>query len=320
MLVDPCSNFNRPETSADTRARCIALGVPADGSYAQLNPQISVSTGGNRNLEPETSTSINVSAAYSPVALQDKAWVANLDFEVAYWDIRLDKAISALDAQLQLDRCVGGESVFCNGIQRNPQGTIFDFSNVLQNLGGINVRGIDFTVAYRAPRRDYGRLRAALQSSYLLAYDEKIPNSDGFETVNRSGTLAGVPERGYPTFKGALALGWQNKGLEATLTTRTISSLTEQCRDLSDFEDTCSDPNPADDSLSTNKLGFTVYNDVQVIWAPEFQRGFTVTAGVNNIFNRDPPTCFSCSLNGFNGTTYDVPGIFGYLSASYHVQ
>jgi iron complex outermembrane receptor protein len=41
---------------------------------------------------------------------------------------------------------------------------------------------------------------------------------------------------------------------------------------------------------------------------------------VNNLLNRDPPACFRCSLNGFNGQTYDVPGIFGYLTATYHVQ
>ena len=45
-----------------------------------------------------------------------------------------------------------------------------------------------------------------------------------------------------------------------------------------------------------------------------------VGTGENNLFNLDPPTCYSCSLNGFNGATYDVPGIFGYLSATYHVQ
>jgi len=318
MLTDPCSNFNRPEVSADVRASCIALGVPADGSYSQLNPQISVATGGNRELKPETSRSINVSAAYSPAALQDRPWVDSLDFELAYWDIKLDSAISALDAQLQLDRCVGGEMTFCNGILRNPQGTIFSFNNELQNLGGINVRGLDLTVTYRGPRKPFGRFRATSQSSLLLAYEEKVPSAEGFDTVDRTGTIAGTPERAYPKFKSALALAWLHKQIEVTFTTRYIHSLTEQCRDLADFPGTCSNPNPDDDTKSTNKLGVMIYNDLQVLWTP--QRDLTITAGVNNLFNRNPPTCYSCSLNGFNGLTYDVPGVFGYLSATYHVQ
>jgi len=64
--------------------------------------------------------------------------------------------------------------------------------------------------------------------------------------------------------------------------------VTEGCRGLADFPGTCSDPNKTDDNLSTNKLGITVYNDVQVLWTPEFDRRLTVTAGVNNILNRDP--------------------------------
>jgi iron complex outermembrane receptor protein len=319
-LADPCSDFNRAGVSDETRQSCIALGVPADGSYAQLNPQISVTTGGNEALQPETSTSINVSLAYSPAALQDRPWSDIVDIELAYYDIRLDGAVSALDAQLQLDRCVAGDNTFCNGILRNPQGTIFSFSNVLQNLGGINVRGLDLTLTYKMPRKDFGRFRATSQSSYLLAYEEEIPSASGFDTVDRTGTVAGTPERAFPRFKSALSLGWLYKQFEVTLTTRYINPMTEQCRDLAGFDDTCSDPDPDDDTQSTNHLGATVYNDVQAVWSPEFDRALTVTAGVTNLFNRDPPTCYSCALNGFNGATYDVPGIFGYLTATYHVQ
>jgi len=43
----------------------------------------------------------------------------------------------------------------------------------------------------------------------------------------------------------------------------------------------------------------------------------TLTLGVNNVFNQDPPGCFSCSVNNFDPTTYDVPGQFGYLRVSY---
>ena len=41
------------------------------------------------------------------------------------------------------------------------------------------------------------------------------------------------------------------------------------------------------------------------------------TAGVNNIFDRDPPQCFTCDSANFDPTTYDLPGQFGYLRLSY---
>jgi iron complex outermembrane receptor protein len=317
-VVDPCSDFTT--TTDAVRKRCIALGVPSDGSYEQPNGQISVITNGNLGLKPETSDSFNISLAYSPAQMQNQPWSDSFDLELAYWDVRITDPITALDAQRQLDRCViAGDDKYCDGILRNQSGAIFSWTNALLNLGAIKSRGFDLTLAYRMPRRPWGRLRAISQSSYLLAYEQEVLGGAGLETISLQGTLAGSPDRAFPRFKSQLGLGWQYGQVDVSLITRYIHSVTEGCRGLADFPGTCSDPNKTDDNLSTNKLGITVYNDVQVLWTPEFDRRLTVTAGVNNILNRDPPTCFSCSLNGFNGATYDVPGIFGYLSAAYHM-
>jgi len=42
-----------------------------------------------------------------------------------------------------------------------------------------------------------------------------------------------------------------------------------------------------------------------------------ITLGVNNLLNQAPPICYSCALNGFDATTYDTPGVFGYVNAGY---
>jgi iron complex outermembrane receptor protein len=319
MLDDPCSDFNMAQPAV--RQRCIELGVPADGSYQQLNPQISVTTGGNPELEPETSRSLNLSLAYSPKQLQDKEWSSNVDIELAFYDIRLDGAVAALDAQAQLDSCViGGDETLCSGITRTSQGSINGFSNTLLNIGGIEIQGLDLVLGYRMPRKDFGRLRFTSQTSYLRKFWEKTPSATGLVTTEREGKLAGTPERAFPRFKSQLAIGWLYKRFDVTLTTRYISGLVEGCRDLGDFENTCSKPDPIDDSQSKNRLSAMVYNDLQAVWSPEAEPKLTITAGINNLFDRDPPTCYSCSLNGFNGQTYDVPGIFGYIAAAYRLQ
>ena len=38
-----------------------------------------------------------------------------------------------------------------------------------------------------------------------------------------------------------------------------------------------------------------------------------LAAGVNNLFEKDPPLCLSCSLNGLDASHYDVPGRFWYV-------
>jgi iron complex outermembrane receptor protein len=321
MLTDPCSNFNRPGVPASVRQRCIDLGVPADGGYTQLNPQISVTTGGNIDLEPERSDSLNISLAYSPSWLEESAWVDGFDVELAYYDIRLDGAIGAIDAQLQIDRCVvGGDDTLCQGIQRTGQGSISSFGNRLLNLGGLETRGVDATFTYLMPATELGRFRFTSLSSYLKDFWEKIPSANGIDVVKREGRVAGVPDRAFPKLKSSLAIDWFYDQIRATLVTRYIHSTMEGCRDLQDFPGLCSNPNMNNDALSRNKLPAQVYNDVQVTWTPaQFDNALNITAGVNNLFNNDPPECYSCALNGFNATTYDVPGIFGYVTASYRM-
>ena len=121
--------------------------------------------------------------------------------------------------------------------------------------------------------------------------------------------------------KSNLTLEWLFGDFDFALTTRYIHSLSEPCRGLQDFRETCSDFAAKEkDEESTNTLRPTVYNDIRVTWIPAFDDKLTVSLGVNNIFNVSPPVCYSCALNGFNGATYDIPGVYGYLSAGYTMQ
>lgn len=153
-----------------------------------------------------------------------------------------------------------------------------------------------------------------------MNFSQKDAVGNRVRTVELHGTLSGTPERAYPRFKSTLVLDWIYSEFLVSLTTRYVNSLTEPCRDLADL-DVCSDESAVDPNvLSTNELSATVYNDLQVTWTPKaVDNNLTLTAGVNNLFNIDPPSCYSCSLNGFNGI-YDVPGIFGYVTAGYTLK
>ena len=64
------------------------------------------------------------------------------------------------------------------------------------------------------------------------------------------------------------------------------------------------------------RLKSTVYGDVQ-LGHSFMDRRLQLTLGVNNVFNQDPPACFSCTGPNYDPTTYDVPGQFGYVRLSY---
>ena len=323
-LVDPCADILGEETgmpaAPEIAENCIARGVPADGSYRGAG-QVAISTGGNSELKSETSSGLTVGFAYSPSAMRNKRWSNNLDIELTYYRVDVDNAIQAVDAQVRIDLCVRTlDPAFCDGITRSSTGLITQFANVLTNIGGITTDGVDLTLRYTAPATGLGQFRITSLNTFLNRFIEEIPASAGFEEVRREGLELGSPERAFPRFKSNLLLDWARKDWRVSFATRYIHSVTEKCRGFSALPGLCSDPDMDDDTLSTNKLGAMIYNDIQISWRPRsFNSLLDFSLGVNNLFNRDPPACYSCSLNGFDATTYEVPGAFGYFRAGYRM-
>ncbi|HYE52685.1 MAG TPA: TonB-dependent receptor [Azospirillaceae bacterium] len=316
QLRDPCSDmrglFGGQPASAAIQANCTALGVPASGTYEQLNPQISIVTGGNRDLKPETSTTWTAGFAYTPEWVADSGMGRRLDVSFDYFWIDLKDAIQAVNAQVQLSRCVETlDPVLCAGISRLPSGVINGFNNRLTNIGGIKTEGFDVAANYVSNETAAGTFSGNVVFSYLTKYDEIIPTSTGFDAVPRAGTERGSPPQAFPDFKINATLGWLFQDFSASWTVRYIDKVVEACDH--DTTGLCSRPNQADLTNSENVLGTTVYNDVQVTWRPAmWDEKFYVTLGVNNLFDEDPPNCYSCQLNGMDQSTYDIPGMFGY--------
>jgi iron complex outermembrane receptor protein len=67
-----------------------------------------------------------------------------------------------------------------------------------------------------------------------------------------------------------------------------------------------------------HELKATVYNDAAVSWVKAFGLdGLKLGLNVNNIFGEDAPVCYTCSLNGYDAGTYDLPGTFWAVTVMY---
>jgi iron complex outermembrane receptor protein len=312
-ISDECSLNTTP--TVPVPANCATLGVPP--GYSQLNPQVSVDTGGNINLEPETADTFAAGFTWdAPVA----NWGAleRLLVEVNYYDIDIDGAIQAPDAQDLLDGCIDTlEPIFCDAINRIPGGTITSIAGVLQNIGGIETSGVDINFDLSTAETGLGRFRFQWMTSLLLDYDELFVNTDGsFDRVDRKGVELGSPTRGFVETKSSLNTDWYWNEWTVRLGFRYLSSLTEQCVGLvADLGQTDFCSNGPD----TNELDSVFYTDLQVSWQPSalLGGGWTFTAGVNNLLDESPPICFSCDLNSLDGTLYPIGGQFMYLRATY---
>jgi iron complex outermembrane receptor protein len=303
-VQDPCSDFLGLQPGgvaqpANVQANCIAAGVPADGSYVQLNPQLPVITSGNPLLQPETSEGYNVGVVWQPSMWADTAWSSDVSFEVNYSNIELEGAIKAQDGQSLLDRCAQtGDALACATITRTPTGTVSAISNPLINIGGIETSAVDLTINWTSPDWSFGTFAVRSATNFLLEFNEIVPTSTGTVAIPREGTERGSPDQAYPEVKSTLSVDWDWRQFGATATARHISAV--------------------DEAAAPNTLDAVTYLDLQARWTPmTLDERITIALGVNNVTDEDPPGCFTCGLNNFDPTTYDPPGRFGYIRISF---
>ena len=164
------------------------------------------------------------------------------------------------------------------------------------------------------------------RGTYLADYTERLKDAAGAVVETRQ--LAGrtQADRGKPRWKSSLTVDWGRAPWSASWTVRYIHAMTERCANFLDGTadsltnlGLCSLPNAANNALSRNRLPATTYHDASVRYSLAAQSGeWVVTAGANNVFNRDPPTSRSATLNGYDASTYDIPGgRFAYLRLAF---
>jgi iron complex outermembrane receptor protein len=310
-IQDPCSadhvNF------AQVAANCAALGVPA--GYIQSGRQVGVQTGGNEDLKPETSRSLTVGAVYSPGWAQNVAWSNKLDLNLGFYRIKLEGAIQALDAQSRLNRCVTGgnpSAEACTNIVRSRTGDFAQFDNLLLNLGSIQTSGFDFGFNWRGPQTAIGSFTADWNNTYVQKFEAIDANG------RREPRTVGVElsDSAIPRLTSVVRLGWAHKAWTIDTTVRYTSALKESCAGAAGFPICDSAAKAPNRPSGTHVLGATYYQDLRASWKVPTSLDLTLTAGINNLWNKEPPACVSCSLNGYDASNYDLPSRFAYVRAS----
>lgn len=299
-IVDPCNN------AASTTPKCVADGVPP--GYEQANPQISVVTSGNRDLQPEESRSFMAGAVWSPSWAEDSSWASKLDLGVTFYRHTIDKAIQAPDAQAIMDRCIDTrDAVACASYTRNDRGQIVRFEDILANLGTINTSGWDFNAHWLLPETGWGQLGFDWKATWVTRYE--LINESGQPEPKGPGIE--VSDSSIPEWSSTLATNWDFRNWNVNWTMRYIDRLRESCAGANGFA-ICTDS-----VADQHWLGATTYHDAQVSWRTDaWMKGVKVSVGVNNVFDKNPPVCLSCTLNGYDPGTYDLPGRYTYAKLS----
>lgn len=285
-IDDPCETRSTPEIAA----RCQALhpGIPADFSFPFSQTRSRV--GGNPELEEETAKIFTAGLVIEP------PWVKGLSLTLDYFNVDIENAIQRVGAQVILNGCyVYNIDSECDKITREAGSFFLD--NVIdleENIGGTQSSGLDFAVAYDH-QRPYGRFRHTFEGTWLFSYKDLYP---GFDIEGKGNYDIGS----FPELKTNFSTVWGLKGYSAGLNIRYINAFKE-CENSD-----CS----VEDALS-RKIDMNVTADLFFGYALKSTAGATsLTVGINNLTDQDPPLIYSGFLANSDASTYDYLGRYFY--------
>jgi iron complex outermembrane receptor protein len=314
-LTDPCGPTGHVVVDASDglnttplETACRAQGVP--NGFEQANTQITTFTGGNPNLDPEKSTSWTVGIVH------DAAWAESfsnhLTFELTYYKHEIDKGIQARDIQALVNACLaagGNDATLCSPFTRAASGNLNPPNNFLDNLGSIETDGIDLKVDWRGNQMSWGTLSAGLQATRVGKFT--ATDTDGI--VSQRAVGIEVSDSAIPKIQANAQIGWDKNDWSVNWSLRYIDSVDEYCGNA-----VITNVPGCNQNETFNTLDSAIYSDVQVAWNKAFGIDkFKLAFGVNNLFGEDPPICYTCSLNGYDAGTYDLPGTFWTITARF---
>lgn len=282
IVEDPCADFSQLSTLEIER--CVAQGVPADGSFSQSGEETPVLGGGNPNLGPELSDSFSLGLTWTPAGLP------GLQINLDYYDIEIDDGILALGANTILQQCLAtGAEELCGRIVRDDSGAITRVLAPLQNLSSETARGIDAEVLYAHDALG-GGFDHKLRVSYVGERD--LVAFPGAEPFSGAGDFDQDNFGAIPRWRGTYNLVWSGGDWRLGYEAQWIGSLEETGGEL--FPGT------------VNPVGSRLYHDLFA--TRSFGVGFGITLGVDNATDEGPPFFANADEANTDVATYPVLG------------
>jgi iron complex outermembrane receptor protein len=245
-------------------------------------------------------------------AMWAESFADRLTFELTYYSHEIDKGIQARDIQALLNACLaagGTDATLCSPFTRQTSGNLNPPNNFLDNLGSIKTDGVDFKVDWKGKEMSWGALSAGLQMTHTNKFE--AIDTDGI--VSQRAVGIEVSDSAIPKNQINMQIGWAKGNWDVALLTRYIDSVDEICGNAL----TTNVPGCNNNEVF-HELKATTYNDVALSWNKAFSLdGLKLGLNVNNIFGEDAPVCYTCSLNGYDAGTYDLPGTFWAVTLKY---
>ena len=345
---DPCHSvgFNMLLDGTEKeqlRANCLLSGVDPEILGTAFTVAIPTSVGGAAGLLPETSESFTTT-----ITLR-QPWSDRFDFDIAvtYFDIQIEDTVRALDAGTIVNRCYfdqpGLTSPFCTRVERirptaPPDGNFISFVRAgFVNTGEESVTGFDITtrlnmdIGGASINWATGSTLLSERLSQEFPPSEALPNGSAIvDNVGRIGNPEATFQSTLVVTTGDWDVVWQARWWDDTEFPQgranpvitdpdgLIISGGPVGQDPADVFDEFTEFQFLQDALVNPAVGPTRlvtaadgqwHHDLSLTYSLE---NATVTAGINNVTNEEPPLISTGAgpqrNNAVTSARYDVVG------------
>jgi outer membrane receptor protein involved in Fe transport len=294
--TDPCAEDKSPAMIA----RCSTLFGLTPTQVQNLEPdpanQYNGQTGGNPNLKPEKADTYTVGVVWSPT------FAPGLNFTLDYFDIKVKDYISNIGADTIINACINGTKPdFCALVHRDSNGTIRTQNGFVTdttfNTGALHTSGIDVSATYRTGLDTFGLNNAGSVSlSFVGTWLDKLETTPqkGDKPIDCAGlygaacsALGGSPNPN-PEWRHKMRVTWNTPfeygwlgGVGLSAQWRYFSSVK--------LDATSSNPALSGNTLFGSDAKFKAQNYIDLLATWKIKDQYSFRAGVNNVFDNDPP-------------------------------
>jgi iron complex outermembrane receptor protein len=311
---DPCAapataslaNCLRTVSAAQAAAFTAAYGNggSTDVIPQAISGQLGQVQGGNTQLQPEKAKSYSFGMLFSPRA------VPNLTGSVDFWQIRLTGAVAPIPAAVALGQCLSGVNpAYCPLIVREVTNYSLSgntlagggyFIQTNQNIAGGLTSGIDLQANYRVQLPgSAGGLAWSLNGAYLLhAVTQPLPGGGEYDCAGLFGLTCQTVN---PRWRHNLRATWESPwSTDLSLNWRFIGKVGNDNNDPQAQLFTVAYNGGFDFVLK--QIPNISYLDLSATW--HGRKGVDIRAGVNNLFDRNPPLVPVAIQPGGSPNTY----------------
>ena len=295
---DPCAGpVSGPPGQERTAAgrsfeECARSGVTAaQWGRIENSPasQYNYLQGGNAQLTPESADTWSLGLVWTPPA------AAGLSLTADYYRLRLRDGIGTPSPAAILRQCLDGRRQYCAAVRRGAAGDLWVGSDVaasghvvsrVSNDRRLDVHGVDLVAEHR-----FGSLEFSNVLSYVERWKlQQLRTAAARDCAGRWGGDCGAPT---PALRNRLRVTWRGPwGLRVGGLWRYLSRVEAATPRLADLRE-------------------MDYFDLTASWAASGR--LTLRAGVNNLFDREPPNAGDAAGPTIFGNGNTFPGLYDAL-------